>query len=152
MCSSSKWQCRKITNLCPPMDITNLQLHMEQILLKKKLNSIRAGKKMKKSEDSWRGLLYIKQTNIYITDVPEGKEGEKETEKLFEAMKGRNFSNLGNKRGIQMHEVQGSMSKFKEKEKCLKAARVKTTYNIKENSHRTIRRFLSRPEYSGIIY
>ena len=56
-----------------------------------------------KNEDSLRDFWdNIKYTNICITGVPEGKEREKGTEKLFGEIMTKNFPNLGKETHIQV--------------------------------------------------
>ena len=50
---------------------------------------------MKRNEDSLRDLWdNIKYTNIHIIGVPEGGEGEKWSEKIFEEVIAENFLNI----------------------------------------------------------
>ena len=52
--------------------------------------------RMKRIEDSLRDLWdNIKRTNIQITGVPEEEEKKKGSEKIFEEMIVKNFSNMG---------------------------------------------------------
>ena len=98
---------------------------------------------MKRIEDSLRDFWgNIKRTNIRIIRVPEEEEKEKGTEKIFEEIIVRNFSNKGEEIVNQVQEVQRvpyeinprrnmprhiviKLSKIKHKEKILKAAREK---------------------------
>ena len=53
-------------------------------------------KRMKRNEDSLRELWdNLKNTNIYITGVPEGEEREKGPEKIFEEIRAENVPNMG---------------------------------------------------------
>ena len=53
-------------------------------------------KRMKRSKDSLRDLWEnIKSTNICIFGVPEGEEGEKGSDKIFEKIIAENFLNMG---------------------------------------------------------
>ena len=55
------------------------------------------------SENS--GIMW-NATNIYITGVPEGEEGEKETEKIFQEIIAEHFPNMGKEPLTQFQEVQ----------------------------------------------
>ena len=97
---------------------------------------------MKRIEDSLRDFWgNIKRTNIRIIRVPE-EEKKKGSEKIFEEIIVRNFSNKGEEIVNQVQEVQRvpyeinprrnmprhiviKLSKIKHKEKILKAAREK---------------------------
>ena len=89
-------------------------------------------------EDLWNNHMH---TNIHITRVPEGEEGEKGTKKMLEEIIAENLPNLG-KKTHSTHEVQRipnrinpkrntprhtviTMAKIKDKERILKAAREK---------------------------
>ena len=53
-------------------------------------------KRMKKSEDSLRDLWNtIMRTTVSTVECPEGEEGEKEAESLFNKIMAENLSNLG---------------------------------------------------------
>ena len=53
-------------------------------------------KRMKRNKDSLRDLWEnIKSTNICTFGVPEGKEGEKGSHKIFEKIIAENFLNMG---------------------------------------------------------
>ena len=98
---------------------------------------------MKRNEDSLRDLWdNIKRTNICIKGVPEGEEREKGPEKIFEEIIVKNFCNMGKEIATQVQEVQRvpgrinprrnmprhiviKLTKIKDKEKLLKAAREK---------------------------
>ena len=106
-------------------------------------------KRMKRSVDSLRDLWdNIKRTNIHIIGVPEGEEREKESEKIFEEIIVKNFPNMGKKIATEVQEAQrvpGSinprrntsrqivikLTKIKDKEKLLKAAREKQPITYK---------------------
>ena len=73
----------------------------------KSLPQNRIKKKMKINEDSLRDLWdNIKHTNIHIIGVPEGKEGEKGPEKIFEEIIAENFPNMGKETVTQVQEAQ----------------------------------------------
>ena len=96
---------------------------------------------MKRNEDSIRDLWdNIKHTNICIIGVPEGEEREKGPKKIFEVIIVENFPNMGKEIATQVQEVQRvpyrinprrnmprhivtKLTKIKDKEKLLKAAR-----------------------------
>ena len=98
---------------------------------------------MKRNEDSLRDLWdNIKCTNICIIGVTEGEEREKGPEKIFEEVIVENFPNMGKKKATQVQEAQRvpgrinprrnmprhiviKLTKIKDKEKLLKAAREK---------------------------
>ena len=63
-------------------------------------------KKMKRTEDSLRGLWDIKHTNIRIIGVPEEEEKKKRTEKIFEEIIVENFPNMGKEIVNQVLEAQ----------------------------------------------
>ena len=100
------------------------------------------GKRMKRNEDSLRDLWdNIKYTNLHIRGVPEGQERQKGPEKIFEEITVKNFPNMGKEIATQVQEVQSvpgsikrrnssrhigiKLTKVKDKEKLLKAAREK---------------------------
>ena len=81
----------------------------------------------------------MKCNNICIIGVPEGEEGEKGPEKIFEEIIVENFPNMGEEIATQVQEVQRvpyrinprrntprhiaiKLAKIKDKEKLLKAA------------------------------
>ena len=83
------------------------------------------------------------------------REREKGPEKIFEEIIAENFPNLGKETFTQVQEAQGvpyrikpktntprhtviKMTKIKDKEGILKAARVKVTDNMQGNSHKPI--------------
>ena len=100
-------------------------------------------KRMKRNEDSLRDIWdNIKHNNIHIIGVPEGKETDKGPEKIFEEIIAEKFPNMGKKIATQGQEVQRvpyrinlrrntrrqiviRLTKIKDKEKLLKAAREK---------------------------
>ena len=100
-------------------------------------------KRMKRNEDNLRDLWdNIKCNNIRIIGVPEGEEREKGPEKIFEEIIVENFPNVGRKIATQVQEGQRvpgrinprrnmprhiviKLTKIKDKEKLLKAAREK---------------------------
>ena len=64
-------------------------------------------KRMKRNENSLRDLWdNIKHNNIRIIGVPEGEEGEKGPEKIFEEIIVENFPNMGKEIATQVQEVQ----------------------------------------------
>ena len=106
-------------------------------------------KRMKRNEDSLRDIWdNIKCNNNHIIGVPEGEEREKVTEKIFEAITVKNFPNMGKEIAIQAREPQRvpgrinprrntprhiaiKLTKIKDKEKLLKAAREKRQITYK---------------------
>uniref|UniRef100_A0A8D1YD07 L1 transposable element RRM domain-containing protein n=1 Tax=Sus scrofa TaxID=9823 RepID=A0A8D1YD07_PIG len=100
-------------------------------------------KRLKRNEESLRELWdNIKHTNIRIIGVPEGEEREEGTEKIFQEIIAENFTNMGKEPLTQIQEAQGvpykinprrntprhiliKLTKIKDKEKILKAAREK---------------------------
>ena len=100
-------------------------------------------KRMKRNEDSLRDLWdNIKCTNVQIVGNPEEVEKEKVSEKIFEEIIVKNFSNMGKEIVSQVQEAQTvpyrinprrnrlrhiliKLTKIKHKEKLLKAAREK---------------------------
>ena len=100
-------------------------------------------KRMKRNEDSLKDLWDdIKCNNIRIIGVPEGEEREKGPKKIFEEIIVKNFHNMGKEIATQNQEVQRDpyrinprrntpkhivikLTKIKDKEKLLKAAREK---------------------------
>ena len=102
---------------------------------------------MKRVSENWDN---IKHTNIHIIGVPEGEEREKWTEKIFKEIIAINFPNMGKELLTQIQEVQRvpykinprrntprhiliKLTKIKDKEKILKAAREKKQINIQGN-------------------
>ena len=110
-------------------------------------------KRINRNEDNLRDLRdNIKHTNIHIIVVSERKN---RAEKILEVIMPENFPNLGKETDIQVQEAQGisnetnpkkvtqrqimiKMTKIKEEERILKAAREKQSY-IQGNSHKAIR-------------
>ena len=106
-------------------------------------------KDWKKNEESLRELWdNVKSTNIHIIGVPEGEEREKGTEKIFQEIIAENFPNMGKESLTQIQEVQWvpykinprrntlrhiliKLTKIKDKEKILKAAREKKQVTYK---------------------
>ena len=100
-------------------------------------------KRMERNEDSLRDLWdNIKCNNIHFIGVPEGEEREKGPEKIFEEIIVEHFPNMGKEIATQVQEVQQvpyrinprrntprhiviKLTKIKDKEKLLKAAREK---------------------------
>ena len=123
---------------------------------------------MKINEDSLRDLWdKIKHTNICIKGVLE-EAREKGPEKIFKEIVAENDSNLGNETVTQVQEVQRipyrinpnrntprqtviKMTKIKDKERILKAAREKQQITYK-GYWLIFKQKLCRPEGSGIIY
>ena len=99
-------------------------------------------KRLKTNEESLRELWdNVKCTNIHIIGVPE-EEREKGTEKIFQEIIAKNFPNMGKESLTQIQEAQRvpykinprrntlrhiliKLTKIKDKEKILKAAREK---------------------------
>ena len=104
---------------------------------------------MKTNEESVRELWdNVKHNNICIIGVPEGEEREKETEKIFQEIIAKNFPNMGKEPLTQIQEAQLvpykihprrstprhiliKLTKIKDKEKILKAAREKKQITYK---------------------
>uniref|UniRef100_A0A8D1AUE1 L1 transposable element RRM domain-containing protein n=1 Tax=Sus scrofa TaxID=9823 RepID=A0A8D1AUE1_PIG len=100
-----------------------------------------------KLEESLRELWdNVKRTNIHIIGVPEGEEREKGTEKIFQEIIAENFPNMGKESLTQIQEAQVpykinsrrntrhiliKLTKIKDKEKILKAAREKKQVTYK---------------------
>ena len=60
-----------------------------------------------KTNESLRELCdNVKHTNIHIIGVPEGEGREKGTEKIFEEIIAKNFSNMGKEPLTQIWDVQ----------------------------------------------
>uniref|UniRef100_A0A8D1T4L5 L1 transposable element RRM domain-containing protein n=1 Tax=Sus scrofa TaxID=9823 RepID=A0A8D1T4L5_PIG len=102
-------------------------------------------KQMKSLRELWDN---IKRTNIRIIGVPEGEEREKGTEKIFQEIIAENFPNMGKEPLTQIQEAQQvpykinpsrntrrhiiiQLTKIKDKEKILKAAREKKQVSYK---------------------
>ena len=106
-------------------------------------------KESKKNEDSVSSLWdNLKHSNIHIIRMPEGEKKEQEFGKLSEKIVKENFSNLVKEIHIQIQEAQrvpnnldpkkttpryiiNKMSKLKDKERILKAAREKQIVTYK---------------------
>ena len=106
-------------------------------------------KRLKTNEESLRELWDdVKHTNIRIIGVPEGEEREKGTEKIFQEIIAENFPNMGKEPLTQIQEAQRVLhkinlwrktpkhiliilTKMKDKEKILKAAREKKRVTYK---------------------
>ena len=102
---------------------------------------------MKRTEDSLRDLWdNIKHTNIRIIGVPEAKEKKKGYEKIFEEIIVENFSNVEIVNQVQKAErvlyrisprrnmprhILSKLTKTKQKERVLKAAREKQQVTYK---------------------
>uniref|UniRef100_A0A8D1VVV9 L1 transposable element RRM domain-containing protein n=1 Tax=Sus scrofa TaxID=9823 RepID=A0A8D1VVV9_PIG len=100
-------------------------------------------KRLKRNRESLRELWdNIKHTTIHIIGVPEGEEREKETEKIFQEIIAENSPNMGKEPLTQIQEGQRvpykihprrdtprhiliKLTKIRDKEKILKAAREK---------------------------
>uniref|UniRef100_A0A8D1ZGM8 L1 transposable element RRM domain-containing protein n=2 Tax=Sus scrofa TaxID=9823 RepID=A0A8D1ZGM8_PIG len=109
----------------------------------------RKEKRLKRNEESLRELWdNVKCTNIHIIGVPEGEEREKETEKKLQEIIAKNFPNVGKEPLTQIQEAQQvpyktnprrntprhiliKLTKIKDKEKILKAAREKNKVTYK---------------------
>ena len=105
---------------------------------------------MKRTEDSLRDLWdNIKRINIWIIGVPE-EEKKKAYEKIFEEIRVENFPNMEKEIVNQVQEAQGvpykinsrenmprhiliKLTKTKQKERTLKAAREKQQVTYKGN-------------------
>ena len=129
-------------------------------------------KRLKTNEESLRELWdNVKHTNIRIIGVPEGEEREKETEKIFQELIAENFPNMGKESLTQIQEAQVpykinprrntlrhiliKLTKIKDKEKILKAARETKQVTYKGTLIRLSADFsteICRPEGSGMIY
>ena len=116
-----------------------------------------------KNEERLRNLQDIfKHSDIWIIGVPEGEEEEQKIENLFEQIMKENFPSLAKE--VDFQEVQEAqrvprkldprrntprhiiitLSKIKQKERILEAAREKETYYLQRSSHKTISWFLKR--------
>ena len=111
-------------------------------------------KRLKTNEESLRELWdNIKRSNICIIGVPEGEERKKGTEKIFQEIIAENFPNMGKEPLTQVQEVQlvpykinprgntprhilVKLTKVKDKEKILKAAREKKQITYKGTPRR----------------
>ena len=119
-------------------------------------------KTLKRNEGSLRELQdNVKCTNIHIIGVPEGEEREKGTEKVFQEIIAENFPNMGKESLTQIQEAQRvpykinprrntprhilvKLTKIKDKEKILKAAREKKQITYKGTPIRLSADFFSR--------
>uniref|UniRef100_A0A8D0PWM2 L1 transposable element RRM domain-containing protein n=1 Tax=Sus scrofa TaxID=9823 RepID=A0A8D0PWM2_PIG len=107
-------------------------------------------KRMKTNEESLRELWdNVKCTNVHIIGVPEGEERErKEQKKIFQKIIAETFPNMGKESPTQIQETQRvpykinprrntprhiliKLTKIKDKEKILKAAREKKQITYK---------------------
>uniref|UniRef100_A0A8D1BKE5 L1 transposable element RRM domain-containing protein n=1 Tax=Sus scrofa TaxID=9823 RepID=A0A8D1BKE5_PIG len=106
-------------------------------------------KRLKTNEESLRELWdNVKCPNIRIIGVPEGQEREKRTEKIFQEIIAENFTDIGKEPLTQIQEAQRvpykinprrntprhiliKLTKIKDKEKILKAAREKKQITYK---------------------
>ena len=96
----------------------------------------------------------MKHNNIHIMGIPEGKESKQEIKNLFEEIMSKNFLNLVKEKDTQVQEAQRvpnkmdtrrktprhiriKLSKIKDRERILKAAREKESY-LQRSSHKTI--------------
>ena len=104
---------------------------------------------MKTNEESIRELWdNMKHTNIHIIGVPEGEEREEETAKIFQEITAQKFPHMGKEPLTQIQEAQRvpykinprrntprhiliKLTKIKDKEKILKAAREKKQVTYK---------------------
>uniref|UniRef100_A0A8D1SHP0 L1 transposable element RRM domain-containing protein n=1 Tax=Sus scrofa TaxID=9823 RepID=A0A8D1SHP0_PIG len=99
-------------------------------------------KRLKTNEESLRELWDNVKYNILIIGVTEGEEREKGTEKIFQELMAENFPNMGKEPLTQIQQAQQvsykinprrntprqiliKLTKIKDKEKILKAAREK---------------------------
>uniref|UniRef100_A0A8D1T7S1 L1 transposable element RRM domain-containing protein n=1 Tax=Sus scrofa TaxID=9823 RepID=A0A8D1T7S1_PIG len=116
-------------------------------------------KRLKTNEESLRELWdNIKYINIRIIGVPEGKESEKGTEKIFQEIIAKNFPNMGEESLTQIQEAQRvphkinprrntlrhiviKLTKIKDKEKILKASREKKQVTSKGTPIRSLAGF-----------
>uniref|UniRef100_A0A8D0QBP5 L1 transposable element RRM domain-containing protein n=1 Tax=Sus scrofa TaxID=9823 RepID=A0A8D0QBP5_PIG len=130
-------------------------------------------KRLKTNEETLRELWdNVKCTNIHIIGVPEGEEGKKGTEKIFKEIRAKNCPNMRKESLTQIKEAQQvpykinprrntlrhiliNLTKIKEKQKILKAAREKKQGTYKGTPIRLLADFSSEtlpPERSGMIY
>lgn len=75
----------------------------------------------------------MKQTNIYVAMVLEGKGMEK-TQKPIQSYECKNFANFGKGRNVQMQEAQKTHNRFDQHRFSLKHIIIKTIRSIKGNS------------------
>ena len=127
---------------------------------------------MKRNEESQRILGNVKGTNICIIGVPEGEEREKGTEKIFQEIIAKTFPHMGKEPLTQIQEAQRvphkinprrntlrhkliKLTKIKDKEKILRAAREKKQITYKGNLIRLSADFSAetlQARGSGMIY
>uniref|UniRef100_A0A8D0ZQR7 L1 transposable element RRM domain-containing protein n=1 Tax=Sus scrofa TaxID=9823 RepID=A0A8D0ZQR7_PIG len=117
-------------------------------------------KRLKTNEESLRELWdNAKHTNIHVIGVPEGEEREKGTEKIFEEIIAENFPHMGKESLTQIQEAQVAykinprrntprhilikLTKIKDKENTLKAAREKKQVTYKGTPIRLSADFLA---------
>ena len=81
--------------------ISNLEDKMVEITARENKE-----KRMKRIEESLRDLWDIKRTNIRIIGVPEEKEKNKRSEKMYEDIIVENFPNMGKEIVNQIQEAQ----------------------------------------------
>ena len=133
------------------------------------------GKRLKTNEESLRELWdNVKRTNICIIGVPEGEEREKGTENLFQEIIAKNFAHMGKEPLTQIQEAQRvpykinprrntprhilvKLTKIKDKEKILKAAREKKQITYKGTPIRLLADFSTetlqaRREWHDILH
>ena len=79
----------------------------------------------------------IKYTNIHGVEVPEEEGREKCAENTFKEIMAEKFPNLRKETDIQRHNII-KMSRVKNKERNLKAAREKQQVTCKGNPHKAI--------------
>ena len=114
----------------------------------------------------------VKCTNICITGVPEGEVREKGTEKIFDEIIPESFPNMGKEPLTQIQEAQRvsykinprrnttrhiliKVTKIKDKEKIMKAAREKKQVKSREPQkgyQQIFQQKIFRPEGSAMIY
>uniref|UniRef100_A0A8D1CH03 L1 transposable element RRM domain-containing protein n=1 Tax=Sus scrofa TaxID=9823 RepID=A0A8D1CH03_PIG len=132
-------------------------------------------RRLKTNEESLRELWdNVKRTNIRIIGVPEEEEREKGTEKIFQEIIAKNFPNIGKEPLTQIQEAQRvpykinprrntlrhiliKLTKIKDKEKILKAAREKKQITYKGTPIRLLADFSAdtlqaRREWYDILY
>ena len=111
-------------------------------------------KRIKRNEDNFRDLWdNVKHANIRIVGVLEEEDKKKGHEKIFQEIIVENFPKMVKETVTEVQETQGvpnrinprqntprhiliNLTKIKHKEKILKAAREKTTYNTQGDSHK----------------
>uniref|UniRef100_A0A8D1QD57 L1 transposable element RRM domain-containing protein n=1 Tax=Sus scrofa TaxID=9823 RepID=A0A8D1QD57_PIG len=131
-------------------------------------------KRLKTNEESLRELWdNIKHSNIRIIGVPEGEEREKGTEKIFQEITAKNLPTMGKESLTQTQEAQRvpykinpkrntprriliKLTKIKDKEKILKAAREKKQITYKGTPIRLLADFSAeilqaRREWHGVL-